>query len=116
VGTLERGVRRRKLDRSLLLKGTSLPSDAHVPPYCSFGGEGTPYMRHLIPTVGFITAPWTLFNAGYGLEQINFGLMRKQTLLFTDFLVQLRDVSQARIAGEYTRYRQERSRGKPDCF
>jgi hypothetical protein len=116
VNTLERGVKRRQLDRSLLLKGTGLPEDSHVPPYCSFGGEGTPYMRHLIPTVGFITAPWTLFNAGYGLEQIDFPLLRKQTLLFTDFLLQLRGVSQSRIAGEYTRYRQERKRGKPDCF
>jgi hypothetical protein len=116
VQTLERGVRRRQLDRSLLLRGTTLPDDSHVPPYCSFGGEGTPYMRHLIPTVGFITAPWTLFDAGYGLEQIDFALLRRQTLLFTDFLLELRGVSQNRIAGKYTQYRREREQGKPDCF
>lgn len=115
VKTLERAVKRRNVERSLLLKGTSLADDSHVPPYCSFGGEGTPYMRHLIPTVGFIAAPWTLFAAGYGLEQIDFGLMRKQTLQFTDFLLQLRGVSQAKIAGKYTRYRQERRAGKETC-
>jgi hypothetical protein len=115
VGTLERAIKRRKVERSLLLKGTALPDDSHVPPYCSFGGEGTPYMRHLIPTVGFIAAPWTLFDAGYGLEQIDFGLLRRQTLQFTDFLLELRGVSQARIAGEYTRYRKERRAGKPTC-
>jgi hypothetical protein len=115
VGTLERAIERRKVDRSLLLKGTALPDDSHVPPYCSFGGEGTPYMRHLIPTVGFIAAPWTLFDAGYGLEQIDFGLLRRQTLQFTDFLLELRGVSQAKIAGEYTRYRKERRAGKPMC-
>jgi hypothetical protein len=115
VKTLERAVRRRKVARSLLLKGTSLPDDSHVPPYCSFGGEGTPYMRHLIPTVGFIAAPWTLFSAAYGMEQIDIGLMRRQTLQFTDFLLALRGAPQAKIAGEYARYRRERERGKATC-
>jgi hypothetical protein len=115
VSTLERAVKRRNVQRSLLLKGTSLPDDSHVPPYCSFGGEGTPYMRHLIPTVGFIAAPWTLFSSGYGLEQIHFGLLRRQTLQFADFLLELRGASQAQIAGDYTRYRQERRAGKAVC-
>jgi hypothetical protein len=115
VRTLERGIRRLAIERSLLLKGTTLPDDSHVPPYCSFGGEGTPYMQHLIPTVGFITAPWTLFNPPYGLEQIDFRLLRRQTLLFTDFLLKLRGVPQSQIAGAYTRYRQERRAGKPTC-
>jgi hypothetical protein len=115
VRTLERRIRRLRIERSLLLKGTSLPDDSHVPPYCSFGGEGTPYMQHLIPTVGFITAPWTLFNPAYGLEQIDFRLLRRQTLLFTSFLLDLRGVPQRRIAGKYTRYRQERRAGKPTC-
>ena len=115
VSTLERAIKRRNVPRSLLLKGTALPDDSHVPPYCSFGGEGTPYMRHLIPTVGFIAAPWTLFDAGYGLEQIDFALLRRQTLQFTDFLLGLRGVSQARIAGEYARYREERRNGKAVC-
>jgi hypothetical protein len=115
VSTLERAVKRRKVERSLLLKGTALPDDSHVPPYCSFGGEGTPYMRHLIPTVGFIAAPWTLFSSGYGLEQIDFGLLRRQTLQFADLLLELRGASQAQIAGEYTRYRRERRAGKAVC-
>jgi hypothetical protein len=116
VGTLERAVKRRDVERSLLLKGTALADDSHVPPYCSFGGEGTPYMQHLIPTVAYIAAPWTLFSSGYGLEQIDFGLLRRQTLQFTDVLLQVRGVSQARIAGKYTQYRKERRAGKPDCF
>jgi hypothetical protein len=115
VGALERAVKRRNVERSLLLKGTALADDSHVPPYCSFGGEGTPYMRHLIPTVGFIAAPWTLFNAGYGLEQIDFGLLRRQTLQFADFLLGIRGAPQAKIAGKYTRYREQRKRGKASC-
>ena len=73
-------------------------------------------MEHLIPTVAYIAAPWTLFSSGYGLEQIDFGLLRRQTLQFTDLLLQVRGVSQARIAGKYTQYRKERRAGKPDCF
>lgn len=115
VSTLQRAVKRRNVERSLLLKGTALADDSHVPPYCSFGGEGTPYMRHLIPTVGFITAPWTLFSSAYGLEQIDFGLVRRQTLQFTDFLLGLRGVPQSKIAGKTTGYRKERKRGKATC-
>jgi hypothetical protein len=115
VKTLQRDIKRHKIGRSLLLKGTALPDDSHVPPYCSFGGEGTPYMVHLIPTVAFIAAPWTLFNPGYGLEQIDFKLLRKQTLQFTDFLLELRGTPQSKIAGKYTQYRKERRAGKPTC-
>lgn len=115
VETLTRIVRRRRVERSLLLQGTAPADDSHVPPFCSFGGEGTPYLQHLIPTVAFISAPWTLFNPAYGLEQLDFGLMRAQTLTFTDFLLKLRGVPQRRIAGKYARYREERRAGKPRC-
>jgi hypothetical protein len=115
VKTLERDVKRHKVERSLLLKGTALADNSHVPPYCSFGGEGTPYMVHLIPTVAYIAAPWTLFNPSYGLEQIDFDLLRRQTLQFTDFLQQMRGVPQSKIAGKYTQYRKERRAGKAVC-
>ena len=116
VGTLEDIVRERNIGRSLLLKGTALADDSHVPPYCSFGGEGTPYMRHLLPTVGFVTSPWPLFNPGYGMELIDVELLRRQSLMFNDFLLRLRGASQDAIAGEYMRYRAERAAGKPTCF
>jgi hypothetical protein len=72
-------------------------------------------MVHLIPTVAYIAAPWTLFNPGYGLEQIDFDLLRRQTLQFTDLLVQMRGAPQAKIAGKYTQYRKERRAGKAVC-
>jgi hypothetical protein len=115
VDTLTRIVRRHRVERSLLLKGTSLPDHSHVPPYCSFGGEGTAYLRHLIPTVAFVTGPWTLFNPTFGLEQLDFRLLRRQTIVFTDFLLRVRGASQRRIAGKYSRYREERRQGKPTC-
>jgi hypothetical protein len=115
VSTLEQLVQAHDLRRSLLMKGTALADDSHVPPYCSFGGEGTPYAQHLIPTVGFVTSPWMLFDPGYGLKLIDFRLLRRQTLMFNDFLLRLRGVPQDAIAGAYTQYRQERAQGKPTC-
>jgi hypothetical protein len=115
VDTLEQLIQARDVRRSLLMKGTALADDSKVPPYCSFGGEGTPYEQHLIPTVGFITSPWILFDPGYGLESIDFRLLRRQTLMFNDFLLRLRGVPQDAIAGAYTQYRQERAQGKPTC-
>jgi len=116
VDTLDEIVRGRNIERSLLLKGTALADDSHVPPYCSFGGEGTPYMRHLLPTVGFVTSPWPLFNPGYGLELIDFELLRRQSLMFNDFLLRLRGASQEAIAGKYAEYRAQREAGKPTCY
>jgi hypothetical protein len=115
VDTLKQLIQARDVRRSLLMKGTALADNSHVPPYCSFGGEGTPYAQHLLPTVGFVTSPWTLFDPGYGLKIIDFRLLRQQTLLFNDFLLRLRGASQDAIAGKYTQYRQERAQGKPTC-
>jgi hypothetical protein len=115
VNTLKQLIQARDVRRSLLMKGTALADNSHVPPYCSFGGEATPYEQHLIPSVGFITSPWILFDPGYGLKSIDFRLLRQQTLMFSDFLLRLRGASQDAIAGAYTQYRQERVQGKPTC-
>jgi hypothetical protein len=115
VNTLEQLIQARDVRRSLLMKGTALPDDTHVPPYCSFGGEATPYEQHLLPSVGFVTSPWILFDPGYGLKTIDFRLLRQQTLMFSDFLLRLRGAPQDAIAGAYTQYRQERAQGKPTC-
>jgi hypothetical protein len=116
VDTLSGIIRERDIRRSLLLQGTTLPDDSHVPPWCSFGGEGTPYMRQLLPTVAFITSPWPLFAPGYGMrELIDFELLRRQSLMFNDFLLRVRGASQDAIAGTYTQYRAERAAGKPTC-
>jgi hypothetical protein len=116
VDTLSKLTVERDVRRSLFLKGTSLPDNSHVPPYCSFGGEGNGYLRHLIPTVAFITSPWPLFAPGYSMSELmDFDLLRRQSLMFSDFLLRLRGASQEAIAGEYTRYRAERAAGKPTC-
>ena len=115
VDTLADIIRRRDVERSLLLKGTTLPDDSHVPPWCSFGGEGTAYMQHLLPTVAFVASPWPLFSSSYGMELIDVNVLREQSLMFNDFLLRLRGASQDAIAGTYTQYRAERAAGKPTC-
>ena len=115
VDMLSKAVERRRVERWLLLKGATLPDPTRVPPYCSFGGEGIAYVQKIIPTVAFITAPWTLYNPGYGMEQIDMRLLRRQTLVFGDFLLRLRSATQGEIAGAFTQYRRDRRAGKPTC-
>ena len=37
----------------------------------AYGGEGTPYQKHLIPTVALVTGPWTLYNPAFGMEALD---------------------------------------------
>lgn len=77
------------LERSIALRGADIPG-LHVPMHQSFGGEGGPYHKHLIPTLAFITGPWTLFTTGLSVDDMVDGeLMHRQMLLFTDLVYAL---------------------------
>ena len=108
-------VRRHDLRRTALLAGAEPADPAHVPPRCGFGGEGTPYNRHLLPTVAVIAAPQILFSPPFGLKSIDFGLMRRQMLAFTDLTRLLDRMRSADIAGRVIEYRRQRRAGKPTC-
>jgi hypothetical protein len=101
--------------RTAILKGLDLADLTRVPHNCSFGGEGTPYVQHLLPTVAGIAVPKTLFLARFGPESIDFALMRKAALAFTDIVLDLGGMSQADIAGDYTAFRQQRANGAKGC-
>jgi hypothetical protein len=117
VDTMADVIRRRDVERSLLLQGTTLADESHVPPWCSFGGEGTPFMQRLLPTVAYIASPWPLFTPDYGMtELIDFKRLREESLMFNDFLLRLRDASQEAVAGKAAQYREQRAAGKPTCF
>ncbi len=75
----------RNLGRTYGLHGASLPVEG-LPPYRDFGGEGTPYQEHNLPTVAFITDPWTLYNPAFGIEAVDKNLMYQQALAYTDLL------------------------------
>lgn len=105
----------RDVRRTAMLTGLDGADVTRVPHHCSFGGEGTPYVQHLLPTIAAIAAPKTLFLASFGTEAIDFGLMRRGTLAFTDMVLRMGTMSQADIAGDMTFMREQRARGARGC-
>ncbi|MDP3857631.1 MAG: hypothetical protein Q8Q73_07710 [Stagnimonas sp.] len=100
-------VQKHQLGESLALRGTGLPG-AHLPLSNNFGGEGNPYVQHLLPTLAFITAPLTLFTPGYSLEGIDPELLHAQTLMFADLIQSLSQLPRELIAGAATAERLQR--------
>jgi hypothetical protein len=101
--------------RTAMVKGLSAADLTTVPHHCSFGGEGTPYVQHLLPTVSPIAAPKMLFSPQFGTEALDIALMRRATLAFTDVILGLGPMSQSDIAGDFTFMRDQRARGARTC-
>jgi hypothetical protein len=99
-------VRGYDMQRTILLQGADAPGST-VPSHCSFGGEGTPYNVHLLPTVGVIAAPQSLYDPPFGLEGIDFNVMHDELLGYTELLNRLGSMSQAEVAGEIPLEREE---------
>jgi hypothetical protein len=114
LATVESVVRRYRMLRSVLLRGSDAPGNT-VPAHCSFGGEGTPYEKHLLPTIGVISAPQYLYDPAFGLPAIDFGVMHSELLGYTDLVLRLGRMRQSDIAGQVTSERRERSAGAPAC-
>jgi hypothetical protein len=104
VHAVEQAVVNRDIRRSFVLRGADAPA-LFVPPHNSYGGEGGAYQQHLIPTIALVTGPWTLYNPAFGMEAIDGGLMRKQTLLFADLMGSLAATPAQAIGGGYLAYR-----------
>src|SRR4051812_4897104 len=103
------------MQRTILLQGSDAPGST-VPMHCSFGGEGTPYERHLLPTVGVIAAPQSLYDPAFGLEGIDFGVMHDEMLGWTELINRMGTMSQPEIAGKVELERQQRASGAtPSC-
>jgi hypothetical protein len=107
-------VRGYDMQRTILLQGADAPGST-VPSHCSFGGEGTPYNVHLLPTVGVIAAPQSLYDPPFGLEGIDFNVMHDELLGYTELLNRLGSMSQAEVAGEIPLEREERAAGGAPC-
>lgn len=105
----------RDVRRTAILKGLSAADLATVPHHCGFGGEGTPYNQHLLPTVAPIAVPKTLFSPQFGVEALDFAVMRKASLAFTDVVLGLGPMPQANVAGDVTTMRAQRASGTPGC-
>lgn len=103
------------MQRTILLQGSDAPGNT-VPMHCSFGGEGTPYEKHLLPTVGVIAAPQSLYDPAFGLEGIDFGVMHDELLGYTELINRMGTMSQPEVAGKVELERQQRASGTaPPC-
>jgi hypothetical protein len=114
VATVTEVVSRYNLERTMLLQGADAPGST-VPSHCNFGGEGTPYNQHLLPTMGVISAPQSLYDPTFGLEGIDFNVMHDELLGYTELLNRLGTMSQAEVAGEIPAERQQRAAGAAGC-
>lgn len=114
VAAVDGVVRSYDMQRTILLQGADAPGNT-VPKHCSFGGEGTPYERHLLPTIGVIAAPQSLYDPAFGLEGIDFGVMHDELLGFTDLVNRLGTMEQSAIAGEIPIERAQRAGGAAGC-
>jgi hypothetical protein len=110
VDAVDNVVQTYDMQRTILLQGSDAPGNT-VPMHCSFGGEGTPYAKHLLPTVGVITAPQSLYDPAFGLEGIDFDVMHSEVVGFTELLNRMGTMSQPEIAGKVEIERQQRASG-----
>jgi hypothetical protein len=108
-------IARRGLDRVTVLPGIDPPNPNRVPPQCSFGGLGTHFHGHLIPTTAMISGPWSLWAPSFGEDAIDFARMRRQVLAAGDTVLALAGVPREEIAGPYLDYRRARATGTPTC-
>jgi hypothetical protein len=114
VATVTDVVRRYDMQRTILLQGADAPAST-VPSHCNFGGEGTPYNQHLLPTMGVISAPQSLYDPSFGLEGIDFNVMHDELLGYTELVNRLGTMSQAEVAGQIPLEREQRAHGAAPC-
>ena len=115
VNSITNAVQRRGLDRTLVLKGTALPT-ATVPEYCSPGGDNTAFWWKILPAVQAITGPYSLFAPSFGEHAIDFERMATETLVFADVVLDIAPKDPSLVEGPVLAgYRVERANGAPTC-
>lgn len=106
-------LRRRALPRTLLAPGFGPAVEGRAPRITSFGGLGTNFHAHLLPTVSAITGPWSLWAPALGRDAIDAGLLRRQALAAGDIVLATGALTREAIAGGYLDDRQARAAGAP---
>ena len=114
VSTVAGVVRSYDMQRTILLQGGDAPGPT-VPSHCSFGGEGTPFNLHLLPTIGVISAPQSLYDPAFGLAGIDFNVMRSELLGYTELVNRLGALPQAEVDGTVPLERRQRAAGGAPC-
>jgi hypothetical protein len=87
--------------------------EGQVPRIVSFGGLGTYFHVHLVPTTSVITGPWSLWAPSFGADAIDISVLRQQVLAAGDVVRALDTVPREQIAGGYLADRQARAAGAP---
>ena len=105
---------RRNIPQTAVTRGAAAPT-ATVPTICSFGGLANAFHTRLIPTMGIISGPWSLYGPSFGEKAISVKLMRRQLLAAGDTLLALDVVPQGEIAGDYPNLRAQRAQGAATC-
>jgi hypothetical protein len=105
----------RAVDRTFVLPGSDPPVPGRAPPQCSFGGLGTHFHSHLVPTMAMISGPWTLWAPSFGAAAVDHERMRRQVLAAADAITALAPVPRDQIAGPYLDLRRARAGGAPAC-
>ncbi|GAA3985673.1 hypothetical protein GCM10022247_00180 [Allokutzneria multivorans] len=112
---VSQAVARRSVQRTSVIPGADPADPARVPQHCSFGGLGTHYQSHLIPTVAAISGPWSLWAPSFRASAVDHARMREQVLAAGDTVLALNGVSRDRIAGDYPAQRKARAGGAHTC-
>jgi hypothetical protein len=115
LNAITSAVQRRGLARTLVLKGTALPT-ATVPEYCFPGGDNTAFWWKILPAVQAITGPYSLFAPSFGEKAIDFDRMATETLVFADAVLDVAPRDPSVVAGPVlATYRVERANGATTC-
>ena len=110
---VRQAIEHRRLRRVVLLPGLGAPVPGQVPEIVSFGGLGTLFHMHLLPTTSVLTGPWSLWAPHFGADAIDIDLLRRHTLAIADVVATLDTVPRAAVAGEYPAMRRARADGAP---
>lgn len=103
----------RGLERTVLVPGLGAPVPGQVPEIVSFGGLGTLYNLHLLPTTSVLTGPWSLWTPSFGATAIDIDAVRQHTLAVHDVVRTLDALPLEVIAGRYLDQRAARAAGAP---
>src|SRR5439155_25643601 len=90
-----------------ILQGSDAPVP-HVLLHESSGAKGTAYHQHPIPRIALLTGPWTLYSPAFGMDALDFDLMRTQTLIFADMIQSVAGLATTALGGGYVAERTAR--------
>ena len=109
-------VARRYPSRTGVLRGLDVPPPpGRVPVFCSFGGLANEFQFRLIPSIGGISGPETMWNTIYGVDALDFEHMREQILVVGDVLLALHTKPREAVEGAYPQERAAVAAGAETC-